>query len=174
MALGLIPPALFGLVGIALVFVSAEGNGGWAVARWLGWACTAGGALSVVAIVYWMRLPRLAYESGHLLVYLRTFAPLRVPIDIVECFFMGQGPSRIAGPEGKEAETTTIVVRLSESAAEWRHVDVRPELGHWCDGYITIRGTWCEPINRALMEHLNRRLVEVHRQRRRQRELETA
>jgi hypothetical protein len=175
MALGLIPPVLLGLLGMALVIASSAGGGGsWAVASWLGWALVAVGTLMVVAIVYWMRLPRLGYENGQFLVYLRTVAPLRVPIDVVECFFLGQGPSRIAGPEGKEAETTTIVVRLAESASEWRHVDVRPELGHWCDGYITIRGTWCEPINRELMERLNRRLIEVHRQRRQQRELETA
>lgn len=37
-------------------------------------------------------------------------------------------------------------------------------LGQWCGGYITVRGTWCESITADLMQGLNRRLVEAHRQ----------
>jgi hypothetical protein len=56
-------------------------------------------------------------------------------------------------------------VRLAESAQDWKHRDVRPAFGHWCEGYITIRGSWCEPINEGLMKRLNQRLVAVQRER---------
>ncbi len=36
----------------------------------------------------------------------------------------------------------------------------------WCSGYITIRGTWCEPLNVPLVNRLNQRLADVTRARR--------
>jgi hypothetical protein len=41
---------------------------------------------------------------------------------------------------------------------------VKPALGAWCDSYVTIRGTWCEPLNGELIRRLNRRLREVTEQ----------
>jgi hypothetical protein len=111
------------------------------------------------------RTPRLAYERDELLVYLEGFQPVRVPIDIVECFFLGQGPSLLPKVKGKEEETQNIIVRLAESAVDWKHRDVPDRYGHWCEGYITLRGAWCEPITRERMQALNRRLAEVHRER---------
>ncbi len=114
------------------------------------------------------RSPRLAYEDGHLIVNLGTFAPILVPIQLVEVFFLGQGPSLLPNStrssEGKTSETRTVVVRLAEKVQQWRHRPVAPKLGHWCDGYITIRGTWTEPITEELVSRLNSRLVEIHRQ----------
>jgi hypothetical protein len=111
--------------------------------------------------------PRLAYSSGKLLVFLQDGEPIAVPIDIVECFFLGQGasllPRALEGPRGEAGEAATIVVRLAEAAVEWSHRDVLPALGHWCEGYITIRGTWCEPINQELVAGLNQKLIAAHR-----------
>ena len=118
--------------------------------------------------LFLMRLPRLAYENGELLVYLRRAGAIRIPIDVGECFFLGQAGSRLPAPANSpedESETTTVVVRLAESAEEWGHREVLPALGNWCDGYITIRGTWCEPINGALIQGLNEKLIQVHRER---------
>jgi len=125
-----------------------------------------------------MRRPRLAYEDGFLLVQLGSRQPHRVPITLVECFFLGQGPSllppaKLAG-EKDSPESSTIVVRLAESADAWKHIEVRPSLGLWCDGYITIRGTWCEPINADRMAALNQRLIVAHRALREKQERETA
>jgi hypothetical protein len=58
-----------------------------------------------------------------------------------------------------------VVVRLAESATDWKHREVRPAFGQWCEGYITLRGAWCEPITREVMQGLNRRLAEVQRER---------
>jgi len=142
---------------------------GWA----FGWIFVALGLVSVPLIIWSSSQPRLAYSDGYLVVFLGTLGPLHVPIELVECFFLGYGPSLIPLIGGK-LQTSTIVVRLAESAKEWKHRDVSRQLGHWCDGYIVIRGTWCEPISAELVQRLNARLVEVHRQVKAARELETA
>ena len=58
------------------------------------------------------------------------------------------------GASGEELETSTIVVRLAEAAAEWRFREVKPALGAWCDGYIT------KPIRyQALLDTVKRYLT---------------
>ncbi len=120
--------------------------------------------------------PRMAYQQQHLLVYLGAARPFRLPIEVVEVFFLGQAPSMVhreGDPFDDQGPTTsTIVVRLAEKASEWQHRDVRPMLGHWCEGYITLRGTWCQPITEELVKTLNHRLVEVKREQKREREEE--
>lgn len=131
-----------------------------------------------LAVAIWqLASPRLAYENRELLVFLRFGSPLRVPIDVVECFFLGQGPSLLPRPlSDPDAvdETSTIIVRLAESAEEWKHLEVKPTLGLWCDGYITIRGTWCERITPELAKCLNEKLIEAHREVRSKEVLPTA
>ena len=34
-------------------------------------------------------------------------------------------------------------------------------LGKWCDGYITIFGVWCEPLDGDFVNRMNHRLAEV-------------
>lgn len=116
-------------------------------------------------LLYALTRPRLAYEEGELLVYLEPVRPTRIPIDIVEVFFLGQGPGVLPPLRGREPETQNVIIRLAESAKDWKHRDVRPSLGQWCEGYITLRGSWCEPITPGLMRQLNQRLADVHRQR---------
>jgi hypothetical protein len=87
--------------------------------------------------------------------------PTRIPIAVVECFFLGQGGSQLPKLQGREPETQNVIVRLAESATEWKRRDVRPALGNWCEGYITIRGSWCERITPELMRRMNGRLAEV-------------
>lgn len=122
-------------------------------------------AWSVGTFVAAMRQPRLAFGAEQLWVYLDPRVPIGVPIEIVECFFLGQGPSFLTEGKQKEAETQNIIVRLAESAVDWKHREVPDRYGHWCEGYITLRGAWCEPITRERMQALNRRLAEVHRER---------
>jgi len=136
-------------------------------------ATFAASMFAISAVPAWLLLqlaramwqPRLAYDSGELLVFFEPNTPTRVPIDIVECFFLGQGASELPKLKGREPETQNVIVRLAESAVDWKHRDVRPAIGHWCEGYITLRGSWCEPITPALMKRLNHRLAEIHRQR---------
>jgi hypothetical protein len=86
-----------------------------------------------------------------------------VPIDVVECFWLGQAPGLLPLERHKHVETAAVVIRIAERASQWHHQEVKPQLGAWCDGYITIRGTWCEPLGVPLINRLNQRLAEVTR-----------
>jgi hypothetical protein len=163
--------ALF-IIGIAWLMLM--GGGMWLVLRtdqqtlWqlVGWMVGAGGAMGVVRTLRALRQPRVAYANAELLLYLRGRNPIRLPIDVVECFFFGQGPSGVRDqPLGSDLESRNVVVRLAERAAEWHHGPVKRGLGHWCDGYITITGTWCEPISPDVVGVMNHELAEVKRQR---------
>lgn len=163
---------LLGMVVPGGLTLLAAGALTWSVATGQHWALqvilallTAGPLWMLGELLYAVRQPRIGYQAGELLVYLDTARPTRVPIDIVEVFFLGQGPSELPKLRGREPETQNVIIRLAEAAMEWKHRDVRPALGHWCEGYITIRGSWCEPITPGLMRQLNQRLSEIHRER---------
>jgi hypothetical protein len=133
------------------------------------WQRAVGGMLAVGAgglvllLLAQVRQPRLAYESGRMFVYLRTGGPIRVPIEVVEGFLLGQGPSGLAGTKYADTETANLVIRLSERAEEWARRDVKSALGSWCNHYVTIRGTWCEPLAVPLVNRLNELLAEAHK-----------
>ena len=91
---------------------------------------------------------------------LRNGSPIRVPLDVVEAFLMGQGSAMMSGRH-RTREATTVVVRLAEVASDWARVDVHPRLASWCDGYITIRGTWCEPLDVGVVNRLNQQLADA-------------
>ncbi|MEX2120108.1 MAG: hypothetical protein WD847_10985 [Pirellulales bacterium] len=162
MWLGTLPAAGGTLAGLLLVW-----NAGPSALGWL--ARIAGGLLLVISLgglawlVRQLLRPRLAYEAGHLLVYLRP-QPLKVPIELVEGFLLGQGPSFLPGKRHRLTETSTLVIRLAERAGEWARIDVPPAMGSWCNHYVTIRGTWCEPLSVELAARLNARLAGVQQQ----------
>lgn len=168
LALGLLLPASL-LAGAVACFAAGQMQ-----ESWLWW--TAAVALAILSIVtfavLWRLLqqPRVAYQDGDVLVYGGLAEPLRVPVDVVECFFLGQAGGMIPDAAGNEAEVRTVIIRLAESAPEWHHRDLKAAFAHWCEGYITIRGTWCEPITPDLMKRLNSRLAALHRERKQQAE----
>jgi len=142
---------------------------------WIGempWLAGFGAVIAVVALAMigmqlWLsRFPRLAYRDGFVLVYLPAPKPLEVPVDHVECFFIGQGPTMLAGVNEREVQAVNVVVRLAERATEWHHREVPLLLAHWCDGYIILRGLFCEPVDGDVVNHLNKLLADVHRERR--------
>src|SRR5688500_10182245 len=110
-------------------FFPVDGQRAWA--GLLGLALAGTSLLAIATYACAMRLPRLACEDDHLLVYLRSTVPERVPLEFVECFFWGQGPSMIRFPNGNEAETSNVIVRLAERAEPWRDRDVDTSLGEW-------------------------------------------
>lgn len=121
----------------------------------------AASAVVLLLAVAMSRQHRLVLDTPYVLAYLRGMQPIRIPIDIVECFLLGQGPALLPGEKHAKTETATLVVKLSDRAEEWSHVEVDPRLASWCDGYITIRGTWTEPLNVAVVNRLNVRLAEI-------------
>jgi hypothetical protein len=161
-----------GMVVPGLVLVAALAGLVWAITTGQHWSVQL--PLVIVAViplwmlgelVYAVFHPRVAYKAGELLVYLEPTRPTRVPINIVEVFFLGQGPSPLPKLKGREPETQNVIIRLAESAPEWKHREVRPAFGQWCEGYITLRGAWCEPITPGLLRRLNQRWAEVQRER---------
>jgi hypothetical protein len=124
----------------------------------------------IVSLLYWIFKPLLAYQNGYLLVYLNPPQVIKIPIDLVEVFFAGQSDSFMPNPmanRGEElSESRNIVIRLAERATEYHQRKVKPIFGSWEDGYIVVRGTWTEPLNKETFRFLNQSLVAAHRQQR--------
>jgi hypothetical protein len=137
-----------------------------ALGAWLAWGSTVSAPRAwqwivlVAALAAQLVRPRVAYLKGHVLFYLRAGRPIAVPVAIVEAFFVGRGPTTLPGALGTK-ETMNLVARLAERETDWARRDVKRSLGSWCDSYVTIRGTWCEPLEPELIRRLNRRLKEV-------------
>ena len=155
----LVAPALLAALGVAWIWWAITSN----ASIWL----TAAGPIFILAglllacvLVWRSKLPVLARQSDQLLLFMDGAKPIPIPLKVVECFFTGQGDALLKDRQGKELEASAIIVRLAESAKEWHHRDVAPKYAHWCEGYITLRGTWCEPIGPDLLRQLNKRLVE--------------
>jgi hypothetical protein len=159
-----VAPALLLVLGLA-VALDAFSTAPTAARVLAGTLAVLGGILSAV-LIWYARQPRLAYDGRHLIVYLRSGGPIAVPIEAVECFFLGSGLRELPGRAGREVEVAQLVVRLAERATEWAQANVKPALGKWCGGYITIYGTWCEPLSLELVRRLNVRLAEALESRR--------
>lgn len=158
-------PVVLGIVGATLLAVSGNSDHGTTASN-VAFALLAISGAALGFLAWQMARPRLAYDRGHLLLNLRSGGPIRVPIDVVEGFLLGQGPSYLPGKEAHKLETSTLVIRLAERATEWEYVEVKPALASWCHHYVTIRGTWCEPLNVDLVNRLNARLAVVSREHR--------
>jgi hypothetical protein len=155
-----IAPALLVLLGLAValgVLVEAP-----LPARLVATALALFGGVLLVVLAWFFRQPRLAYDERNLLVNLRAGRPIAVPIELVECFFLGTGLRQLPGRPGREVQMSQLRIRLAERATEWAQLDVKPALGAWCGGYITIHGAWCEPLDNELVNWLNARLAVAH------------
>jgi hypothetical protein len=160
-----VPCLLAGVAGVGLVAGFWLSEEGWPW-RWAGYVLATFG-LGIGAWQWYLAsFPRMAFEQGDLLLYLPPPDPLRVPVEIVECFFIGQGPSLLPDEQGREAQAANIIVRLAQKAEDWHRAEVPPLLAQWCDGYITLRGAFCESFDGDFVNALNKRLAEVHRARR--------
>jgi len=136
---------------------------GWAV-RSFAWALCAAGLVAMVGLLRQLRQPRVAYRAGEVLFFLKAGGPICVPVNVVEAFFLGQGPAHLPGADQQKTKATNLVARLSQREPQWAQVEVKEALGKWCEGYVTMRGTWCEPLNGEVIRRLNRRLGEVTRE----------
>lgn len=163
LAMTMLGPGLLLVVGVGTI-VTGVSRELWVISV-IGGAMAVVGGLGIALVGYAMTFPRVAYEDGKLLVYLGEAEPFRIPIELVEVFFLGQGPVR-PSDEGKDAgpKTANVVVRLAEAASDWHDRKIRPDLGKWYDGYIVIRGTWCEPVSHERLNELNHRLAQVRRE----------
>ena len=164
LVVALVAALLLVMAGASAVAISPQFWFGSALG-FVGWILIVGPGVFAATLIYQIRMPRLAYHDGHMLVYLHSAQPIRVPIEIVELFFAGQGSSHLPSADAVPSKSRTVVVRLAEAATEWHFRDVKPVWGEWRDAYIIIRGTWCEPLTPDVLKFLNKRLREVHRER---------
>jgi hypothetical protein len=153
---GCIPPLLLAAIGAWLGFLPNVSSG-W---RWLGIVMIIVSLCFIGTMVMQLRRPRIAYRDQSVLFYLRSGPPIAAPVEIVEAFFAGQGPAHLPGL-ARQPQAVNLIARLSQRHTEWARRDVKPALGNWCEGYVTIRGAWCEPLDGELIRKLNRRLKEV-------------
>lgn len=133
----------------------------------------AGLAATGLAVGAWLCLgPRLGIDDQGVLVYLRLGTPIRVPLSAVEVFFIGQGavaggdPGQPVDYEG--AVAANVIVRIAEGAGPWHQRDIPLALGVWRDGYITLRGLWCENIDSDVLKRMNQELMTFKRKHRSQ------
>ena len=176
----------FAALGLGLAFL------GLAMAIWMlvvsqaTWLRGVGALLAlsftIVAVFAWRfwQTPRLALTGDELLVFVRTWptifraSPYHVPLDNVEVFFMGQGAVSGIEPghprEYEGAVAANVVVRLAEAQKSWHARDINQWLGVWAEGYITLRGLWCENIDQDLLKDMNHNLMAAKRERRAQNE----
>ncbi len=153
---GMVLPALVAAGGVAAALASE--------AVWLrafGAAIALLAALLIGGLAWQASQPRLGYEPGLLCVYLRLGRPIRVPVELIECCFMGAGPLKLTDAGQSNLKTANLIIRLADRAPEWANVAVKPALGKWADGYIMIHGTWCEPLSLELLQRINTRLHEI-------------
>ena len=97
-------------------------------------------------LLYALSRPRVGYEAGELLVFLEPTRPTRLPIEIVEVFFFGARTERIAEAEGQGAGNAERDHPPGGVGGRLEAPRRAARVGHWCEGYITLRGSWCEPI----------------------------
>ena len=156
---GCLPPLILSGLGAWMVFAAADSTG--EMRRFAGMALLLVGLALTTMLIIQQRRPRIGYRDKHVLFYLRGGAPIAVPADVVEAFFVGQGPAHLPAGVGQRQQSANLVARLSQRHTEWAQRPVNRALGNWCDGYVTIRGTWCEPLDSEVVRRLNRRLKEV-------------
>ncbi len=156
---GMIVPAILATVGVALGLLTHGPE--WL--RVVGWVLAAMGGVSLVLLVWQSTQPRLAYRAGRLLIYLQFGSPIRLPIEVLECAFLGAGPLHMPGGRAG-LKSANLVIRLAEKEPTWAARPVVPALGRWADGYITIHGAWCEPLTVETVQRLNNRLHELKQQ----------
>jgi len=156
--LAMLPVTLLGGIG-GMVFLSKE----IPFPGWLGIGGLGVAGLLLLGLVRQIFQPRIAYRGECVLFYLKASGPISVPRNIVEAFFQGEGPAHLPGTSGQQTKSVNLIARLAQRETHWQRREVKSALGSWEDGYVTIRGTWSEPITGEVIRRLNERLAEVKR-----------
>src|SRR5690349_2728496 len=115
--LGMILPVA--LIVIGLIVLATKPLDAAAGLQIVGWFLLGGGAFLFAIFAWQFRLPRLARTDGTLLVYMRMGPPFRLPVEIVECFFLGTGGAQLPGKGGDDVPIRNLVIRLAEKAVDY-------------------------------------------------------
>jgi len=135
------------------------------VARLCAGVASVAAALPLVALAAAAARPRLVRRGRVLRVRLAPLLAHDVPLDVVECFFLGS--QRLPGGGDRDDLPThrvgTIVMRIAERAAAWQARPTFPAWGTWAEGAVVFDGRWCEPLSADLVRRLTARLVDAQR-----------
>jgi hypothetical protein len=115
--------------------------------------------------------PRLVHrrspQHGDILeVRLAPGASHAVPLDAIECFFMGSQRLEADDDVTDDQPTHrvgTLVMRVAERAKDWQARPTFAPWGTWREGAIVFDGRWCEPLSVELARRLSGKLVEAKR-----------
>lgn len=159
--------ALVGAGLTAAVFLA----GGPTAGQWLAcayWLVATGSVAAFAAVA--MR-PRLVHRidpraQSVLEVRLAPGSSHAVPLDAIECFFMGsqrlEAEEDVAGDRPTH-RVGTLVMRVAERAKDWQARPTFAPWGTWQEGAIVFDGRWCEPLSVDLARRLSGKLVEAKR-----------
>jgi len=161
-AWSLVAPGLVFSAGLVAALL-LPGGGAWIWLKVLAWLVTGLGVVLIAVAICQLVRPRIVCDGQRLLIDVGFPGRAAVPLEVVECFLLGQGPAFLPGSHWARAETVTVVIRLAEKAEAWRRGRIHPLIGSWCDGYIVLRGTFCEPLTVDVVNRLNHLLAEAHR-----------
>lgn len=130
------------------------------------WGVVALPALLGVAAGSAARRPRIRLGRGEVIVSLSPWRQERVPLEFVECFFLGSRlePPRDAATSGGD-RVRTLVMRIAERAHAHAGRPTLAAWGAWSEGSVTFDGRWCAPLSVDLVRRLNKALAEAKRSR---------
>ena len=151
--------------GLALVGLAVAGGSGASLRAAL--AAAAVLVLAALALVAVASRPRLERRGDAVRVRLAPLVAHDVPLDVVECVFLGSsplGPDAAAVPDRPTRRVGTLVMRLAERAVEWRKRPTFPSWGTWEDGHIVFDGRWCEPLSLEAARRVSQLLLEAKRE----------
>src|SRR5262245_17952695 len=80
----------------ALVGAGACGHVSQVWVRSIGWVIAAAGALLTATCIWQSIVPRVGYKDGRLLLNVRLGPSIRIPLNVVEGFLLGQGETSFA------------------------------------------------------------------------------
>jgi hypothetical protein len=165
-----------GLIVAALVVFKAPA---WVVA--VVSLLVATGAAATAAVAVESSRPRVARRVNLVLLRLAPWHLETVPLEVLECFFLGSSPvgtHPASSACGEDAEASpesaaqpessrrrgTLAIRLAERSHEYVQRSVSLPWGGWARGTIVVDGLWCEPLTPALVRDLTGRLVSAQRE----------
>ncbi|MFN9369118.1 MAG: hypothetical protein ACK6CT_10210 [Planctomycetia bacterium] len=153
-ALTLIAVAVALVCGAPLILIGALGGAG-------GLAVVGAGLLAAAA-----GRPRLQLQGSALRVRLAPFAVHDVPLEVVECVFLGSrslyGMDDTETNDGRR-RVATLVLRIAERATGWRSRPTTRAWGTWEDGNVVCDGRWCEPLTAGVVREVAQRLLDAKR-----------
>lgn len=145
--------------------------GGPTLGKWLvcgSWIVATGFVAALAAAAMRPRLVhRVDSKSDNVLeVRLAPGAAHAVPLDVIECFFMGSQrlePADAVADDQPTHRVGTLVMRVAERAEDWQARPTFAPWGTWQDGAIVFDGRWCEPLSVELARRLSAKLVDAKR-----------